>query len=107
MMILMKTTPAAKKLEAMYAAAGLPCELDPGLVGIVVYAATPAIASAVANGLARGPLALGVAVEVEAPCFEVDENTETAWVATVRFDWNKMPSSASACTVSLGNSVSQ
>jgi len=80
-----------KNLESMYRAVGLPCVLDIGPVGIVVYAATPAIVSRVANQLAQAPRTLGVWVEVETPVFEKDEQPETAYVAAVKFDWQKMP----------------
>lgn len=98
----MTASAATKTLEAMYLAAGLPCELDAGPVGIVVYAATPAIVSAVANGLAKAPRSLGVWVRVEDPCFEPDENPATAYVAAVCFDWDAMPFSASTCVGALG-----
>jgi hypothetical protein len=80
-----------KGLEAMYRAVGLPCTLDIGPVGIVVYASSPANVRAIAQSLARAPRALQVPVQVEEPVFEKDEDPETAFVACVKFDWNKMP----------------
>jgi hypothetical protein len=81
----------AKGFENMFRAAGLPCVLDVGPVGIVVYASSPTKVSAIAATLASGPRALGVDVQVETPVFEKDEQPETAFVAAVKFDWSKMP----------------
>lgn len=94
MKLVTKKPEAAKTLEARYREQGLPCELDVGLVGIVVYAASPYVVLTVAQSLASAPRALGVPVQVESPVFEKDEEPETAWVAAVKFDWNKMPTRA-------------
>lgn len=77
----------------MFRAAGLPCVLDVGPVGIVVYASSPANVLAIAKSLASAPRSCGVRVQVETPVFEKDEQPETAFVAAVKFDWEKMPAS--------------
>lgn len=95
------TCKAARDLEALYARAGMPCDIDAGPVGLVVYAATPAAAERAAESLANAPRSLGVPVTVEPAVFERDESAATAWVATVRFDWTRMPSSVIACVKAL------
>lgn len=88
------TTTTTRKLQALYAASGMPVEIEIGPVGVVVYAASPAMAARAAESLADAPRTLGVFVTVEAPVFERDEPAATAWIATVRFDWNRMPEAA-------------
>jgi hypothetical protein len=91
MNLVTKKPDAAKRLEEMYRARGLCCELDIGDVGIVVYASSPAIVRAVAQDLATGPRFCRIRVQVEEPVFAKDELPETAFVAAVKFDWSKMP----------------
>jgi ABC-type sugar transport system substrate-binding protein len=79
--------PSAAKLAAMYTSVGLPCEIEAGRVGLVVYGRTAEEVRSVAKGLAKAPRSLGVTVAVERVTQETDEPEETQFSAVVRFDW--------------------
>lgn len=92
---------AAKALAGLYVDVGLPCEIEAGPVGLVVYGPTSATVNAVTKSLARGPRTLGVAVRTSPAAADADEPEATRWWGTVEFDWDAMPSSASACVAGL------
>jgi len=77
------------RLMSLYANAGLPCTLDAGPVGIVVYAATRERAAEIADRLVevvrmRDPKAFR-----EPVVFERDELPATAWVTAVHIHWER------------------
>lgn len=81
----------AARLAKLYCDRGLPCEVEAGRVGLVVYAASRRVANAVAFALAVAPRSLGMAVEVTRATEEAEEPAETRWCSVVRFDWAAMP----------------
>lgn len=92
---------AATKLEALYATAGLPIEIDAGNAGLVVYGATKAVVLAAARSLARAPESLGLDVEIAPVGEDDDEPAATRFHCAIWFDWNAMPSSITACVERL------
>lgn len=88
----------------MYRGAGLPCEIEAGRAGLVVYGPTRAIVTRVANKLATSVRQVAF-VGIENAVHERDEQPATAWVATVRFNWDELPLSMTACVALLGKSV--
>lgn len=80
---------AARALAALFARAGLPCELDVGPVGLVVYAAKKSTVEAVARQLLKNAQTKDPKARTTPAEFDKDEQPETAWWTTVEFDWRR------------------
>jgi len=79
---------AAAKLAAMYTNAGMPCEIEAGSGGLVVYAADKWTVGMITSDIAKTAVRFGTDFAVEPPLFEADEPAATAWHATIRVDWH-------------------
>lgn len=82
--------PAAAALAARFNAAGLPCEIEAGPAGLVVYAASSAVVTCVTLNIANALRDRRLRPVVSAPAFERDEPAATCWWASVDFDWSKL-----------------
>jgi hypothetical protein len=83
-------TTNAASLAALYTNAGLPCEIEAGPFGVMVYAASAAIVRKVANEIAQTARTRLSAVTMTVPAFEKDEPAESCYWARVDFDWAKL-----------------
>lgn len=81
---------SAVKLQSLYTRAGFKCELDAGHAGIVVYAASAAVATIVAMSLAGALDTKNVKSEFIDYGFDADEPSETAYAKLVAFDWGSL-----------------
>lgn len=81
-------TNATTRLENLYANVGLPCNIEAGPFGLVVYSATPAMVRSIVKKLAEAPHAKGVATETTDPIAEPDEDPETRFWARLDFSWS-------------------
>lgn len=80
---------AAETLQARYCARGLTCELEAGPVGIVVYAASQALAGRIADDILGSVKLRDPKAWREHVVFEKDEPAETSFVTAVHVDWEK------------------
>lgn len=85
-----KSAAAAETLAARYAAAGLPCEIEAGTGGLVIYADSPKNVLRIAGDIANAVRSRDPKVHVEVPpSFDEDEPPATAWWVCVTVDWKK------------------
>lgn len=80
----------ARKLAALYAAKGRPCEVEAGPAGLVVYASTRVDAEAIARDLLGAVRERDPRATRSEAKRDDDEPSETAWWAMVEFDWRRL-----------------
>jgi hypothetical protein len=93
----MKKSAAESRLEALYKAAGLPCSIDAGNVGFVIYAASRADVMAIVESIGRALTGINVSHSVSEIGEEPDEPAATRHYSILAFNWDEMPSSVSEC----------
>ena len=78
---------AAERIQALYIAAGMPCEIEAIPAGLVVYASAKSITADVAAAIARG-MTVGATKAVAGTVYVSSfEPAHTAHWCRVDFDW--------------------
>lgn len=80
----------AKALTQRFVDCGVPCEIEAGPAGLVVYAAQPSLVRAVMQQLAEAPRKLGADATVSQVTRDADEPAATRWWGSVTFDWDAL-----------------
>lgn len=83
--------PIARRLADTFVARGLPCEIEAGPAGVLVYAGSMRDAARISAEVVTLLALAGVKhVVAERVIHEPDEPAATAYVATVRLDWSTL-----------------
>ncbi len=81
---------AADRLARVYRNNGMPCEIEAGPVGLVVYASTARDASVVADNVVKCLKPRDPNVSREDVVHDKDEGFATRFICTVRIDWDRI-----------------
>jgi hypothetical protein len=77
----------ATGLAELYCSKGLPCEIEAGPGGVIVYAGSRIDADRIARDIRRAVVERDPRACTERARFDEDEPKATAWWAAVNFSW--------------------
>lgn len=80
----------AAGLEALFLERGLPCEIEPGVSGVIVYASTRGNADRIAREILESAKTKDPRASSDPANFDRDEAPDTSWWASVNFSWERI-----------------
>ena len=83
------STAIEARMASRYRESGLPCEIEAGPLGLVVYALNRFNAEAIAKDILRQVRERDPRAIASKPMHDMDEPAATSWWAAVEFDWRR------------------